>query len=196
MSSPGALSNPGIELVSPALQVESLLLSYQGSTLLSHSRLVWNLKKCIENPKHSIWANSRQALTADSFFYHPHFPSLSDTPSPSKEYRLPQRQNGLLPWLFKFFPSVLIHLGLNPQNLKDEGKGQRSEPRQRGEDVSKDGPVQETLLAWFTTGERLHVGLWFYGPSDLLPPPPGPHPHPLSLFSSESLTSSTLLFPP
>jgi len=57
-----------------------------------------------------------------------------------------------LPWLFKF-------LGLNPQNLKDEGKGQKSEPGKSGEDVSKDGPVQEALLVWFTTGEWLHVGL-------------------------------------
>lgn len=125
----------------------------------------------------------------------PHSLSLSDTPSPWKGYRLPQRQDGLLQWLLSFFPSLLIHLGLNPQNLEDEGKGQRTEPRWGREDASKDGPIQEALLAWFTSGEWLHVGLRFYCPSDLLPPRPGPHPHPLFLPSSGSLTSP-LLFPP
>lgn len=125
----------------------------------------------------------------------PHSLSLSDTPSPWKGYRLPQRQDGLLQWLLSFFPSLLIHLGLNPQNLEDEGKGQRTEPRWRREDVSKGGPIQEALSAWFTSGEWLHVGLRFYCPSDLLPPRPGPHPHPLFLLSSVSLTSP-LLFPP
>lgn len=72
-----------------------------------------------------------------------------------------QRQDGLLPWLISLFPSLLIHVGLSLQNLEEEGKGQRVEPRQSGEHMPKDRPVQEALSAWFTSGKWLHVACDF-----------------------------------
>lgn len=88
------------------------------------------MKQCIENSDHSIWAHSGQVINTDSFSACPHSPlSGRGIAGLTSKMEYCYVINVIVP---------LIHLVFNPQNVKDEVKGQKTEPRQMRKDVSKD----------------------------------------------------------
>ena len=66
--SPGGLPNPSIKLVSPELQVDSLLLSHQGSLQLLRSRGRWDGRWCSGSFHVTILKDCPDDMYSFSFF--------------------------------------------------------------------------------------------------------------------------------